>query len=658
MCANQQEISRNRMLELIQKLNEANLAYYRDDRPILTDREYDSLLEELQKLEAETGLILSNSPTQKVSGEILEELTPVRHTRPMLSADKTKSIDDLVRFAGTQSVLLSWKMDGLTLVLRYENGKLKQAITRGRDGIIGEDVTHTVRTFLNVPLLIPTKESFEVRGEGVISWKNFEKVNLNLNGDYTHPRNLAAGSVRKLDASEAKKRMLEFWAFDLVSDELEPYSKRKQLTILKNNGFSVVPYLYLDGRQNKQLLKAAIRAFQPKNFAYPADGVILEYDDIVYGKSLGATGHHENRLIALKWQDELFETHFTGVELATTRTGMVSITGLFEPVNMDGAMVSRAYLHNLDIFDEFQFGIGDTIKVYKSNMIIPQIAENVTMSNTYSLPKNCPCCGKPLVVKKTTGGTRQLFCENPHCTAKLVQKFVHFCEKTRMNIEGLSAGTLEKLIGHGWVHNFGDLYELKQHRDEIIQTEGFGEKSFERLQASIEKSRHCTLAKFIAGLGIPMVGRHAGRDLDRYFHGSWEAFEKAIQDEFDFTQLPDFGQTMHNNLYAWYADEEEAKLWRPLLEKIEFTKENEQMNTNTNNPFYGKTVVATGKLEHYTRDGIQSKLLELGAKPTNSVTKNTDYLIVGEKAGSKLTKAQQLGIQTLTEQDFEDMLAE
>lgn len=658
MCANQQEISCKRMRQLIEQLNEADVAYYRDDRPVITDREYDAMMDELQKLEAETGVVLSGSPTQKVSGEILDELTPVRHTKPMLSADKTKSIDDLVRFAGDQPVLLSWKMDGLTLVLRYENGMLKQAITRGRDGIIREDVTHTVRTFLNVPLSIPTKESFEVRGEGVISWKNFEKVNFLLNGDYTHPRNLAAGSVRKLDAAEAKKRMLEFWAFDLVSDELEPYSKRCQQIFLAENGFSVVPYLYLNGWQNKQLLKAAIQAFQPKNFAYPADGVILEYDDIAYGKSLGATGHHENRLIALKWQDELYETRFTGVELATTRTGMVSITGLFDPVNMDGAMVSRAYLHNLDIFDEFQFGIGDTIKIYKANMIIPQIAENVTMSNTYSLPMICPCCGEPLVVKKTTGGTRKLFCENPHCTAKLVQKFVHFCEKTRMNIEGVSAATLEKLIGHGWIHNFGDIYELDQHWDEMIQTEGFGKKSLDRLLMSIEKSKRCTLAKFIAGLGIPMVGRHAGRELDRYFHGSWEAFEKAIQDGFDFTQLPDFGKTMHDNLYTWYADKEEAKLWRPLLNKIEFIKENEAMSTNFDNPFYGKTVVATGKLEHYTRDGIQTRLLELGAKPTGSVTKNTDYLIVGEKAGSKLTKAQQLGIPTLTEQEFEDMLAE
>lgn len=654
MDANKYKTNYERMLELIRRLKDADIAYYRDDNPVMSDRDYDALMDELKSLEQDTGLILSGSHTQKVSGEILEELTPVRHTRPMLSADKTKSIDDLIKFAGGRDVILSWKMDGLTLVLRYNNGLLEQAITRGREGIIGEDVTHTVRTFMNVPLSIPSRAQFEVRGEGVISWENFEKINLSLDEPYRSPRNLAAGSVRKLDAAEAGKRHLEFFAFDLVTD-MQLSTKHEQLEFLKHNGFAVVPYFRLSAASPIELTKAIEQA-DLKKFGYPADGLILEYDDIAYGKSLGATGHHENRMIALKWEDELFETRFLGVELATTRTGMVSITGLFEPVEIDGATVSRAYLHNLDVFDEFQFGIGDSIKVYKANMIIPQIAQNDTQSNTFTLSMICPCCGEHLSVKHTTGGTRQLYCENPHCAAKLVQKFNHFCEKTRMNIEGLSATTLEKFIGHGWIRNFGDLYDLEKHREDIINTEGFGVKSYERLQASIEKSRHCTLAQFIAGLGIPMVGRHAGRDLDRYFHGSWESFEQAIRDGFDFTKLPDFGETMHNNIYTWYADKEEEALWRPLLEKIEFIKENLTMSIKIT-PLYGKTVVATGKLENYTRDGIQSKLLELGAKPANSVTKKTDYLIVGEKAGSKLTKARQLGIPTLSEQDFEELIS-
>ena len=645
------------MQQLIWQLQQADVAYYKHDAPVMSDLEYDRLMDELVALEEESGVILSGSPTQRVAGEVLETLAEVRHTKPMLSAAKTKSLEDLKRFASGRDVLLSWKMDGLTLVLRYENGQFKQAITRGRDGIIGEDVTHTVRTFLNVPLTIPILESFEVRGEGVISWKNFDAINAELDDAYSHPRNLAAGSVRKLDASEAKERRLEFWAFDLVSDSLESGSKRAQQQLLARCGFSVVPYLYLSTSSSARDLELAFSSMQPAKFEYPVDGLIMEYDDLAYGKSLGATGHHENRLIALKWADELYETTFRSVELATTRTGIVSLTARFDPVNMDGATVSRAYLHNLDNFRALQLGSGDTVRVYRANMIIPQIADNLTKSGTYLLSMSCPCCGAALEVGETTGGTHQLFCRNRSCTAKLVQKFVHFCDKSRMNMEGLSETTLEKLIGHGWVHTFADLYDLEQHRDAIIQTDGFGEKSFERLQAAIEKSRSCTLAKFIAGLGIPTIGRHAGQELDRCFAGSWEAFEAAIQKGFDFTQLPDFGAVMQENIYTWYADTEEAKLWRPLLDKIHFIKETTPMSITKESPLYGKIVVATGKLEHYTRDGIQSKLLQLGAIPASSVTKKTNYLIVGEKAGSKLAKAQQLGVPTLTEEEFEALLA-
>lgn len=518
MCVNEDKILR--MKDLIKALTEADIAYYRDDDPVMSDREYDQLTDELLKLEAETGLVISGSPTQKASGEVLEELTSVRHTKPMLSAKKTKSIEELVRFAGGRSVLVSWKLDGLTIVLRYENGELKQAITRGREGIIGEDVTHTVRTYLNVPLTIPIRDSIEVRGEGVISWKHFNLINSNLEDTYSHPRNLAAGSTRKLDANESRKRLLEFFAFDLVSDHLERPSKLAQMQLMQNAGFSVVPFTYVDSTGGEELLRKTVDSYKPEHYGYPVDGLIVEYDDRAYGASLGATGHHENRMIALKWKDDPVPTKFLGVDLATTRTGRVTITGLFEPVAIDGAMVSRAYLHNLDIFDAFQFGVGDEIMVYKANQIIPQIAENKTKSGTFKMPMACPCCGEKLIVRTTPGGSRQMYCENPYCAAKLIRKFTHFCEKTRMNIEGLSQTTLSKFLGHGWIRNFGDLYELEKYRDEFLQTPGFGEKSFERLLASIEKSRHCTLAKFIAGLGIPMVGRHAGRDLDRYFGGA------------------------------------------------------------------------------------------------------------------------------------------
>lgn len=642
------------MRKLITELTEADIAYYKHDDPVMTDREYDRKLDQLRSLEEETGIILSGSQTQKVSGEILEELVSVRHTKPMLSAGKTKSVDELVKFAGGRDVVLSWKMDGLTLVLRYENGALQQAITRGREGIIGEDVTHTVRKFDNVPLAIPMKDAIEVRGEGVISWENFEKINLSLEEPYGHPRNLASGSTRKLNAAEAGKRHLEFAAFELVTD-MQMDTKAEQLAFMEQLGFLVVPYVQIP-LADDAAIRQAVAKMKPEEFAYPVDGLILEQDDIAYGRSLGSTGHHENRMMALKWEDELYETKFLGLETAVTRNGMVSLTGIFEPVEIGGTEVSRAYLHNLDIFEKLSLGQGDIIQVYKANMIIPQIAENQTKSGTVDIPSSCPCCGSRLQIHETSGGTRQLFCENPNCAAKLVRKFVHFCDKTRMDIEGLSEKTLAKFIGMGWIRNFGDLYTLEQHREEIIRTEGFGEKSFARLQASIEKSRRCTLNQFIAGMGIPMVGCSAGRSISRYFGGDWNAFEQAIRDGFDFTILPDFGKIMHHNIYLWYADKEAEKLWRPLLEHIIFEKENETMSTN-NTIFAGKTIVATGKLQHYTRDEIQMKITSLGAKAASSVSKKTDYLIVGEKAGSKLAKAQQLGVTILTEQEFEEMLA-
>lgn len=645
------------MKALIARLLEADEAYYGRDDPIMTDYEYDQLYDQLVRLEKESGIVLASSPTQRVSGEVLEGLSPVTHTRPMLSAGKTKAIGEIFKFIGGRKVILSWKLDGLTLVLRYKEGKLVQAITRG-DGLKGEDVTHTVRVMGNVPLSIPCTDPLEVRGEGVVSWKNFRALNKTLEAPYSHPRNLAAGSIRKLDANESRKRRLEFLAFDLISDSLGGATKWEQLRFMAQMGFTTVSYSILAANAPLESLEQAVALYRPEEYAYPVDGLIFEYDDLDYGRSLGATGHHENRLMALKWKDTLYETVFRSLEVATTRTGMVSLTGVFDDVEIDGTTVNHAYLHNLDIFKELALGPGDKISVYKANMIIPQIAENHTKSGGCPIPSVCPCCGRPLMIHKSTGGTRQLYCENPACPAKLVRKFVHFCSKTRMEIEGLAEQTLETFVDRGWVKNFGDLYELERYKDDIVATPGFGEKSFARLQQAVDKRRTCTLNQFIAALGIPEVGRHAGRILNRYFGGSWEAFERAIQEGFDFTQLTDFGQIMHDNIYTWYNDAEEARLWRPALNHITFLKEDTTMSEMmNNNPFAGKTVVATGKLLNYTRDGIQMKLLSLGAKPASSVSKKTDYLIVGENAGSKLDKAQALGVTTLTEQQFEDMLS-
>lgn len=644
------------MKALIARLLEADEAYYGRDDPIMSDYEYDRLYDELIRLEKESGIVLATSPTQRVPGEVLDSLATVTHTKPMLSAGKTKAINEVFKFIGGRKVILSWKLDGLTLVLRYKEGKLVQAITRG-DGLKGEDVTHTVRVMGNVPLTIPCTDPLEVRGEGVVSWQNFRALNETLEDPYSHPRNLAAGSIRKLDANESRKRRLEFLAFDLISDTLGGATKWEQLRFMAQMGFTTVGYSILAANAPLEALEQAVAWYRPEEYAYPVDGLIFEYDDLDYGRSLGATGHHENRLMALKWKDTLYETVFRSLEVATTRTGMVSLTGVFDDVEIDGTTVNHAYLHNLDIFKALALGPGDKISVYKANMIIPQIAENHTKSGGCPIPFVCPCCGESLMIHKSTGGTRQLYCENPACPAKLVRKFVHFCSKTRMEIEGLAEQTLETFVDRGWVKNFGDLYELERYKDDIVATPGFGEKSFARLQQAVDKRRTCTLNQFIAALGIPEVGRHAGRILNGYFGGSWDAFEKAIQDGFDFTQLTDFGQIMHDNIYTWYNDAEEARLWRPALRHITFLKEDTTMSeTMNNNPFAGKTVVATGKLQNYTRDGIQMKLLSLGAKPAGSVSKKTDYLIVGENAGSKLEKAQALGITTLTEQQFEDML--
>lgn len=653
------------MQDLIRKIKQADHEYYVLNAPTITDREYDMLRDELKDLEEEYGFSFPDSPTDRVSGDVSSTLKQVKHTKPMLSANKTKNVQDIYKFANNHKITMSWKLDGLTLVLRYEDGKFQQGITRGRNGIIGEDVTHTVKTFLNVPMRVHEKQYFEVRGEGVISWENFDKLNRTLETPYGHPRNLASGSVRQLDPEKCRERKLEFWAFELISDK-EFKTKIDQMVFLETNGFSVVPnYLLVD--PTLENIQESIDTMQPKDYAYPVDGLVFEYDDIEYGKSLGATGHHTNRLMALKWADELFETTLRDIELATTRTGKVSMTAVFDPVEIDHTKVNRAYLHNVNNVRKLKLGIGDRILVYKANMIIPQIAENLTMSDTYlqdGLPV-CPCCGNELEIV-TSGneleivtsdnGTMDLYCSNPDCSAKLVQRFVHFCSKTRMDINGLSEQTLSKFTGMGWIRNFGDLYELGRHKDAIVETDGFGERSYQKLMNSIEASRDCTMDKFLAGLGIPQIGRNASLELARYFDWSWEQFEHALKGRADFSEIKDFGRTMSDNLITWYDDPHEEELWRPALKYMRFqTPAKETINDN---PFKDKTVVATGKLQNYSREGIQAKLRELGAKPGESVSKKTDYVIIGEKAGSKLKKAQELGIKILTETEFEDMLLE
>lgn len=642
------------MKAYIEQIRAADKAYYNTGAPVLTDYEYDQMFDALKALEEETGVVLSASPTQKVGEEVLDEIHKVLHTKPMLSADKTKSIEDVLRFMNGRPCVLSWKLDGSTMVLRYENGELKQAITRG-DGYAGDDVTHTARVFLNIPIKIKEKEKIEVRGEAVIRWSYFHKINEELaDSRYSHPRNLAAGSIGMLDARESKNRCLEFQAFDLVEGPTFQ-TKDEQLRYMKQLGFQVVKHVLMKDMTQEQV-RRCMENMDPKHYAYPVDGLIVEQNDIAYGKSLGRTGHHENRMIAFKWKDETYETRFRGVELRPTRKGRLSLTGLFDPIEIDGVMVSRATLHNFDVFKRFRLGKGDRVLLIRSNMVIPQLVQNLDQSDTYELPESCPCCGADVVIRKEEN-TRFLYCSNPNCPGALVQKFVHYCHRTRMNIPGLSEATLTKFVNRGWLTTFGDLYELDRYRDQMIQENGFGVRSYERLQKSIDDSRKTTLNRFIAALGIHEVGRSAGRIISDYFSGSWTLFEQAIQDGFDFTTLQDFGQTMNDSIYKWYADKQAEALWRPALQHIEFQfKEKEHFIMDNKNVFQGKKIVATGKLAGYTRTEIQDKILSLGATPQSAVSKTTDYLIVGEKAGSKLIKAQQLGVPTLTEEEFEEMI--
>lgn len=645
-----------RMKKLVEELSRASEAYYKYDKPIMTDKAYDKLYDELEELEQKTGIIFANSPTQKVQGQILESLTKVTHSKPMLSSKKTKSTEELFKFVMDQPIMVSWKLDGLTIVLKYRNGTLQQAITRG-NGEEGEDVTHSLKMFTNVPLKIQYQGKLELRGEGVISWKNFERINdvFPLEDQYAHPRNLAAGSVRQLNSSIVKQRYLEFIAFELVdSEEMHLETCHEQMQFLEDNGFTVVEREYLIFHSSREI-QEHIDKFDPLKYAYPVDGLIFEYDNIRFGLLQGATDHHENNKIAYKWADETATTKFREIELNTTRTGMVSLTALFDKVIIDSTEVSRASVHNYDIFQEFQFGEGDDITVYKANKIIPQIEENLTRSGTYQLPHVCPCCDTDLEIRQPKDA-RFLFCPNIHCPARRVQQFVYFVSKQAMDIAGMSAATIEKFVDKGWIKEFADIYKLDRHKEQIVSLEGFGEKSYQKLWNAIEKSSVVPLDRFLVALGIPNIGRRSAKVLAEACLWSWDNFITKVDSEYDFTQLRDFGEVVNRNLYEYFGHEENRTMLSHLLEMITF-EEVEIKEVTQDNPFFGKTVVATGSLEHFTRDSIKEKLESLGAKATGSVSKNTDYVLAGEKAGSKLTKAQELGIKVLTEQEFLEMVA-
>ena len=644
-----------RMRELIEQINQADQAYFGNDQPIMSDHEYDALVEELTNLEKETGVHFKNSPIGKVGGEVKKGLEPVTHTKPMLSCNKTKDVGEMIAFAKENDVVLSWKMDGLTLVLRYENGEFKQAITRGHDGIVGEDVTHTVKEMRNIPMHVPCKDYFEVRGEGVLSFEDFNFLSR-LGEKATHPRNIAAGAVRSYVADKGKLYHLDFFAFELIKKKA-PKTKVKQLEFLKENHFTVVEHILVES-DNEEELETAIQKWTPEGFAYPVDGIVAEYNNIAYGKSLGATAHHEKRMLALKWKDEVKMTIFRGVSLHTTRNGTVSIVGEFDEVTIDGTKIRRANLHNLGNFEKYQFGVGDIISVYKANMIIPQIAENLTRSGTYELPKYCPSCGEELTVQISPGGIRELYCPNSECLARNANRIARFCDKNAMNIEGLSATTLEKMVANGWVKSYKDLYHLEIHADQILSAPGFGPERYNALMEQIEKSRKCRMHRFLVGIGIPLLGPEAAKKLHQYFYGSVEAFEDAIKEGFRFSHIEGISESLNESIYEWYEKPVNQNILHALMAELEFIGGKKRNEGNTN-PFFDKQVVVTGTFESFDRATLISLLESLGAVTHTTVGKEIDYLIYGDLPGSKkVGDAIANGVTMIGEQKFGEMLAQ
>jgi DNA ligase (NAD+) len=650
-----------KLKQLITQCNQYRNEYYNLNSPSVSDVEYDKLFDEISQLEKETGCIFSNSPTQQVGYKVVSKLQKIQHSIPLLSLNKTKIMSEIEKFIGDNASLIMLKLDGLTVELEYDNGKLQKGSTRG-DGYEGEDITHNISAFKNVPLEIDYKGYLKIVGEAIIYINDFDMINSQLPEEekYKTPRNLVAGSVRQLDSEVCAKRCVYFIPFEVIEgldDIINNYSKTYKLSALFHLGFDRCESCTISGNNDPDFLRLEeiFDYFRNKaNGNYiPIDGIVVKYDDISYSNSVGETSHHKNDGIAFKFEDEVIETIFRGIELNPTRTGMISLTALFDEVEIDGTSVSRASVHNIDIFESFEFGVGDNITVYKANMIIPQIASNLTKSRTYQLPMDCPCCGYKMAIEAPKDA-RFLFCSNPDCPAKLLQRFVHFVSKPAMNIEGLSEATLEKFISKGWLKKFVDIYALK-YKTEIANMDGFGQKSFENLRDAIEKSEHVKMENFLVAMGIPNVGKTASKTISKYFKGDWFAFEKAILDGFDFTTLEDFGYIMHESIYHWYNNFKERVMWDSMTVMLDFIKPENTIATS--NPFVGKTIVVTGTLNNFTRDSIQEKIESLGAKAGSSVSSKTDYVLVGDKAGSKLTKAQELGVKVIIEDQFLRMIS-
>lgn len=644
------ESSIKKMKELGEKLREASRAYYQEDREIMSNVEYDALYDTLSALEKETGIVLADSPTVNVGYEAVEQLPKEEHERPMLSLDKTKEREALREFIGEQPTLLSWKLDGLTIVLTYENGELIKAVTRG-NGIVGEVITNNARVFKNIPLKISFKGRLVLRGEAIITYSDFEKINETI-GDadakYKNPRNLCSGSVRQLNNEITAKRNVRFYAFSLVSAEGVDFrnSREAQFRWLNEQGFEVVEYRKVTAETLDEAMDYFAEAVTTNDF--PSDGLVALYDDIAYGESLGTTAKFPRNAMAFKWADEMRDTRLLEIEWSPSRTGLINPVAIFEPVELEGTTVSRASVHNISIMKELKLGIGDTIRVYKANMIIPQIAENLTGSGNAPIPHNCPACGQETIVKKEND-VECLFCVNPGCPAKKIKSFGLFTSRDAMNIDGLSEATLEKFIARGFIHDFGDIFEISRYKDEIVEMEGFGQKSYDNLMESLERAKETTLPRVIYSLGIANIGlanakvicRHFDNDLDRIRHASLE----------EVSDIDTIGPVIAGNLVAYFKDEDNNRRLDHLMSFLHIQEDSPRQEQI----FEGMNFVITGSLVHFGNRSEAKELIEsLGGKVTGSVTKKTNYLINNDiqSNSSKNKKARELGIPILSEEDF------
>lgn len=644
----------DRIKELVPVLNEAGKAYYSESREMMSNFEYDKLYDELVSLERETGFVMTSSPTRNVGYEVLSELPKERHPQPMLSLDKTKDVSALKSWLKDQKGLLSWKMDGLTIVLTYDRGSLIKAVTRG-NGEVGEVITNNAKVFVNVPVTIPFQGELVIRGEAVITYSDFERINEEIQEEslkYKNPRNLCSGSVRQLNNEITAKRNVNFFAFSLVSAEGVDFqnSRKVQFDWLEEQGFTVVEHREVTAGNIEETVQWFADKITSNDF--PSDGLVITYDDIAYGLSLGRTAKFPRNSFAFKWKDELAQTVLKEIEWSPSRTGLINPIAVFEPVELEGTTVSRASVHNVSIVEELMLGIGDEITVYKANMIIPQIAENITRSGNIAIPDRCPVCGEPTQIKQQND-VKALYCVNEKCQAKHVKGFTHFVSRDAMNIDGLSEATMEKFIQMGFVKEYADLFHLDHYKNEIVDMEGFGEKSYDKLILSVENARKVTLPKLIYSLGIANIGLSNAKLICKYYENDIQKIMYA--DKEDMVRIEGIGEVIAESLYDYFHDTDNMRCFEDLLREVDIERETVVSEGKLN----GLTFVITGSVEHFAnRNELKAFIESQGGKTTGSVTGKTNYLINNDvnSISSKNKKAMELGVQIISEEDFLELV--